>query len=209
MMTDPSRVQAMLDEYEIQRVRRIWAYSRDHCDWNTLMTCFHSDATVLISWYAGSASGFVEKSKEAAAKRTPEERSQHWLGNARATVRGSRATLESDVQILSRDYLDSYLFDCTCYGRFFDLFEKRDGVWRISKWTCIYDKDRLDPVRPTPIPESFWNGFVFGKDDNSCAFMRFRQSKKGRTVPGGLIMGGSEAEHRIRQEGETWMAGSA
>ena len=123
-------------------------------------------------------------------------------------MRGNRATLEADVQILSRDYLDSYLFDCTCYGRFLDLFEKRDGVWRISKWTCIYDKDRLDPGAPDPIPQSFWDGFAFGKNDNSCAFMRFRQGKKGRTVPGGLIMGGSEAEHRIRQEGEAWLAGS-
>ncbi|HWP25740.1 MAG TPA: nuclear transport factor 2 family protein [Xanthobacteraceae bacterium] len=204
-MTDAARMQTLMDEYEVQRVRRLWAFSRDHCDWEALSDCFHPDATVLISWYTGSAAGFVEKSKEAAAKRRPEERSQHWLGNMRATVRGKRAILETDVQILSRDFLDGYLFDCTCYARFFDLFEKRNGVWRISKWTCIYDKDRLDPVLPDAVPPSFWNGFEFGKVDDSCAFMRFRQRKKGRTVPSGLIMGGSEAERRLKDEAATWL----
>jgi hypothetical protein len=207
-MTEASRLERMADDYEVQRVRRIWAFSRDHCDWEGLKSCFHPDATVLISWYSGSASGFVEKSKEAAAKRGPQERSQHWLGNARTTVHGNRATLEMDVQILSRDFLDGHLFDCTCYGRFFDLFEKRDGAWRISKWTCIYDKDRLDPVLPAAIPASFWDGFAFRDEDNSCAFMQFRQGKKGRVVPPGLIMGGSEAEHRVKREGDAWLAGA-
>jgi hypothetical protein len=206
-MSEASGLQRMLDEYEVQRVRRIWAFSRDHDDWDTLQTCFHPDATVFISWYSGPASGFLEKSKEAAARRRPEERSQHWLGNARATVRGDRALLEFDVQILNRDFLDGHLFDCTCIGRFFDHIERRDGVWRIARWTCIYDKDRLEPVLPTPVPASFWDGFTFGGDDSGCAFMKFRQVKKGRTVPAGLIMGGSEAEHRLKADGAAWLAG--
>jgi hypothetical protein len=200
---------AMRDEYEIQRVRRIWAYSRDHCDWDRLTDCFHSDATVMISWYSGSALGFVERSKQAAATRKPEERSQHWLGNFEATIRGNRALLESDVQILSRDYLDGILFDCVCYGRFLDRFERRDGVWRIAEWTCIYDKDRLDPVLPGAVPASFYDILEVSGEDSSCAFMRLRQKKKGRTVPSGLIMGGSAAEHALKQKGAEWLRAAA
>ena len=201
--------QAMLDEYAVQRVRRLWAYSRDHGDWEGLVACFHPDATVKISWYEGSALGFVERSKQAAAARKPDERSAHWLGNFRATVNGNRALLESDVQILSRDYLDGILFDCTCYGRFFDLIERREDTWRIARWTCIYDKDRLDPVVPGAAPDSFFAGLDLSGPDNGCAFMRLRQKKKGRTVPQGLIMGGSAAEHALKREGEAWLAAAA
>ncbi len=145
-MSGNDALQRIVDEYEMARVRRVWAFSRDHSDWDTLETCFHPEATVVVSWYEGSAKGFIERSKEAAKHRKPEERSAHSLGNFRAAARRNRGVLETDVQILNRDYLDGHLFDCTCYGRFYDFMEKRDGVWRIARWTCIYDKDRLDPV---------------------------------------------------------------
>lgn len=205
-MVDSDRLQRMIDEYEITRVRRLWAFSRDHSDWEALESCFHPDATVVISWYAGSAKGFIERSKDAAKNRKPEERSAHWLGNTRATAKDDRGLLETDVQILNRDYLDGILFDCTCYGRFFDFFEKRDGTWRISKWTCIYDKDRLDPVLPQAVPPSFYQDLAFQGAGNACAFMRLRQKKKGRTVPQGLIMGDSEDEKRLRADGAAWLA---
>jgi hypothetical protein len=200
-----TRLARMLDEYEVARVRRLWAFSRDHSDWGSLESCFHPDATVGISWYSGSAAGFVERSKQAAAARKPEERSQHWLGNMRAQVHGNRALLETDVQILNRDYLDGYLFDCTCYGRFYDRFERRNGEWRIANWTCIYDKDRLDPVLPSAVPSRFYDDLVFKGDESSCAFMRLRQKKKGRTVPAGLIMGASEDERRLKRDAAAWL----
>jgi hypothetical protein len=205
-MSSNDRFQQIIDEYEIARVRRLWAFSRDHSDWKALESCFHPDATVVISWYAGSATGFIERSKDAAKNRKPEERSAHWLGNHRATIQGNRGLLETDVQILNRDYLDGQLFDCSCYARFFDFFEKRDGAWRISRWTCIYDKDRLDPVLPQMIPQAFYQDLAFEGPGNACAFMRLRQKKKGRTVPAGLIMGDSEDEKRLRAEGAAWLA---
>src|SRR5882757_8723259 len=53
---------------------------------------------------------------------------------------------ETDVLILIREFIDATLFDYTSYARFYDLLEKRAGIWRIVEWNCIYDKDRLDPV---------------------------------------------------------------
>ena len=81
--------------------------------------------------------------------RKPEEHRKHWLGNMRADVNGTRAVLETDVQILIREYIDETLCDCTSYVRFYDLFERRDGIWRIFEWNTIYDKDRIDPVVPS------------------------------------------------------------
>jgi hypothetical protein len=204
-MTEMSRVERMLDEHEMLRVRRLWAFSRDHNDWDTVQSCFNPEATVTVSWYSGSITGFVERSKQAAASRKAEERSAHWLGNARASVHGKRGLLEMDVQILTRDYLDGHLFDYTCYARFFDWFENRDGAWRISKWICIYDKDRLDPVLPGLVPRSFYEELDLQGSESGLAFTRLRQNKKGRTVPPDLVTGGSEAERRLKREGADWL----
>jgi hypothetical protein len=202
-----SRVQRMLDEHEIFRVRRLWAYSRDHGDWETLKTCFHPDATVVVSWFEGTAMEFVEATKRAAAARKPDERSQHALGNYEVTVRGDRAILEADMYVLNRDSLEGILFDSICYGRFYDMFERRNGEWRIAKWTCIYDKDRLDPVFAEPVPASFYKDLKFEGEENGFAFMRLRQEKKGRTVPKGLVMGGKDSERKLKREGAAWLEG--
>lgn len=206
-MSDDARVQAMLDEHEIRKVRQTWAYARDLGEWDNLRSCFHPDATVTISWYSGSAAGFVENSIKMVGSRKPEEHSKHWFGNFRITVDGTRAVSECDAQILARDYLDGVLFDFTGYSRFFDLFEKRDGVWRIAKWICIYDKDRLEPVVPGSLPDGFFSGLDMTTAPRQFAFMRFRQERKGRQVPDGIVLGGGEDERALRAEGERWLSG--
>ena len=60
---------------------------------------------------------------------------------------------------------------------------------------------------PQPVPPTFYDELVFEGPASSCAFMRLRQKKKGRTVPAGLIMGGSEDEQRLKREGAEWLAG--
>jgi hypothetical protein len=37
--------------------------------------------------------------------------------------------------------------------------------------------------------------------------MRFRQIKKGRTVPSAIVIAGSPAEDALRHEGRAWLAG--
>jgi hypothetical protein len=206
-MSDAENIQRMIDEHEIRKVRRKWAYGRDLGEWESLKTCFHPDATVSISWYSGSAEGFIEQSKKMVAGRRPEEHSKHWFGNFRVEVRGARGVLESDAMISARDYLDGHLFDYVSYGRFYDLFEKRAGAWRIAKWTCIYDKDALTPVIPGSVPPSFFDQVKLEGPESGFAFMRFRQGKKGRPVPPYIVHGGSDDERKLRAKGERWLAG--
>ena len=35
-----------------------------------------------------------------------------------------------------------------CTGRFFDILERRQGVWDLVLRQPIYEKDRMDPVDP-------------------------------------------------------------
>jgi hypothetical protein len=120
----------------------------------------------------------------------------------------TRAILEADMHVLNRDYLDGILFDCICYGRFYDFFERRNNEWRIARWTCIYDKDRLDPVLPVSVPAKFYDGLNLEGEKSCFGFMRLRQIKKGRIVPDDLVMGGSEGERALKREGQRWLSGA-
>ena len=151
-------LQRRLDIEEIRDVRRRWAYGRDLCEWDLLRSVFHPDATVHVSWFKGPAMDFVQRSSELGKQIRPEEHSKHWFGNMRTEVQGNRAIQETDVQVLIRAYIDGVLFDNTSWARFYDRFEKRDGAWKILQMTCIYEKDRLDPVVPGTAPAGFYEG---------------------------------------------------
>ena len=202
-------VQRALAEHAVCNVRRQWAFSRDHGDWETLRSCFHPDATITVAWYSGEAAGFVERSIAMAKSRRPEEHHKHWLGNMRSEIAGARAVLETDAMVLIREYIDEHLFDYQCHLRFYDLIERRDGAWRLFKASCIYEKDRLDPVVPGAVPLSFYDQVALSGSEAGFAYMRFRQIKKGRTVPSGIVIAGSPAEDALREEGQRWLAGEA
>jgi hypothetical protein len=196
-----------LDKMQICDVRRRWAFNLDLGEWDALQSCFHPDASVTVSWYSGSASVFIERSKAMVGGRKPEEHRKHWLGNMRSEVVGTRAVLETDVLILIRELIEQDLFDYTSYARFYDLFEKRDGVWRIVEWRCIYDKDRLDPVNPAKDASALYAQAALEGADSGFAFMKLRQGKRGRTIPESVVIRDSDGERRLRRRGDDWLAG--
>src|SRR5207249_7096345 len=134
--------------------------------------------------------------------RKPEEHRKHWLGNMRSEVAGTRAVLETDVVILIREFIGGSLFDYTAYARFYDLLETCSGVWRISEWNCIYDKDRLDPVIPAWDASAAYGEVDLEGLQSGFAFMKVRQAKHGRTIPNNVVTRDSEAERNLRQRGK-------
>jgi hypothetical protein len=197
-------LQRLVDESEIRRIRRLWAFARDQGDWDTVASLFHPNAPVSISWYNGNAEGFVENSRRMFGKGKPETRSKHWFGNDRLTLNGDRALLETDVEVRARDNIDGVLFDFTYEGRFFDRFEKRSGAWKIAQWTCLYDADRVAPVVPGTIPPAFFDGLEVSGVESRLAYMRFRQQKLSRpSVP--VIIGGTEAEAKLKEDAANWL----
>jgi hypothetical protein len=200
-VTDPDRI---ADEHEILRIRRLWAFSRDQGDWDTVKALFHDDATISISWYSGSVDGFIEGSKKLFSRRPPETRVKHWLGSYRISIANSRAFLETDFEGRVREYIDGHLFDITFEGRFFDRFEKRGGVWKIASWTAVYDNDSITPVIPNSVPASFYEGLSFTGPDAPTACWRFFLTKTGRPMYP-MVVGGSEAEITLRRESDVWL----
>ncbi len=125
----------------------------------------------------------------------------------RTRINGNRAILETDAMVLGRDFLDGHLFDFTIYGRMYDRIERRDGAWRILRMVFIYDKDRLDPVVPGSVPAAYFDKIPVSGPEAGVAFMRFRQTKKGRTVPPDIVIGDSDGERRLKADAAAWLEG--
>ncbi len=205
-MADEARLAAMLDELEIKRARCEWAFARDLGEYDRMRTFFHDDATVAVSWFAGSFQEFWERTKTLRGNLKPTERSKHWIGNQRVELNGDRAVMELDVLLYARDDIDGVLFDYTAWMRFHDRAERRAGDWKISKWVAMYDRDRFDPIVPGSVPASFFASVDFSGGRDAVAFMQLRQAKLGRKMPPDLVIGGSDAETRLKAEGAAWLA---
>jgi SnoaL-like domain len=200
----PDALQRLVDESEIRRVRRLWAFARDQGDWETVASLFHPGAPVSVSWYNGNAEGFVENSRKLFGRGKPETRSKHWFGNDRLSVNGNRALLETDVEVRARDNIDGVLCDFTYEGRFFDRFEKGNGAWKIAQWTCLYDSDRVAPAVPGTVPAGFFGGLEISGVESRIAYMRFRQKKLNRPgVP--VIIGGTAEEAQLKADAASWL----
>ncbi len=200
-----TQIDTLANELAIRRLRQQWAFSRDRGDFDAMAECFHPGARASISWFQGLVTDLIPMLAGADKARKPEEHSKHLLGNCLVTLNGDRALMETDVSILMREYIDGQLFDYTGHCRFYDQVERRDGKWAITLWTIIFDKDRLDPVQGAA-PE--WLRQVeLEADTCNFAFMKLRQLRKGRQIPPDTIMGGSTAEHQLRQSYEAWLQG--
>ena len=201
-------IEQMLAEYEVRRVRQVWAFARDHGEWDTMRACFHPDATVCVSWYSGPASTFIERTIAMATERRPEESSKHWFGNSRVSVKGDRAILETDTMVLGRDCFDGHLFDFTIYLRMYDRIERREGQWKILRMDAIYDKDRLDPVIPGSVPAAFFDGVRLTgprrRDRLDALAPARRRAAPCRPTSSSA---GTDSEKKLRAEAEAWLAG--
>ena len=86
-------------------------------------------------------------------------------------------------------------------------FEKRDGAWKILQMTCIYEKDRLDPVVPGTAPAGFYEGVPLKGEAAASAYLAFRLAKVGRkSIP--MVFARSAEERALKDEGQRWLAGA-
>jgi len=118
--------------------------ARDQGRWDDLLGQFHADGRIQVSWFRGPFVQFVQASRAMAARSAAA--GKHWMGSPRVRVSRDRAVADTDVVIMLRFKLSGHEVDVTTYARFHDLFERRDGVWRVLRRVCIYERDRLDPV---------------------------------------------------------------
>ena len=116
--------------------------SRDLARWDAMRDCFQPDSIVKISWFNGSGPEFVEGSIDMAKRGMY---AKHRLGPVLVTLNGNRALASLTGIIDIPRVIDGVDMVLSAYGRFIYRAEKRDEVWRIFSFECIYMRDELTP----------------------------------------------------------------
>lgn len=204
--TEKEKMKLLMDKQEISDVLVNWAFWRDAGEWEKLRNCFSPSAMISISWFTGSADGFINAVIEA-RRQSPGERSKHIIGPARIEVAGNRAFSECNAVILVRARVLKAELDVTGFVRLVDLFEKIKGEWKIARREAIYEKDRWDFVRP-----SGWWGLLYSLISFKGIPDEFRHlglgiRKKGITINDRMIVTMSEGEKRFYDEAAAWLEG--
>ena len=133
------------DKRAIRELIESWAVWRDALMWDRFATVWHSDGQMWATWFQGSYKDFIKVSKEGYAKGTIVH---HMLGGTSIDISGKRAIAQTKMTISQRSPVEGVLSDVTCWGRFYDFFEKRKGRWGFVLRRVTYEKDRIDPVDP-------------------------------------------------------------
>ncbi|TCF96810.1 hypothetical protein BZM26_35415 [Paraburkholderia strydomiana] len=141
--------QAMIERLTIRETIENWAVWRDAGDWERFATLWHPDGRMMATWFQGSGREFIEVTKAGWANGVS---ILHFLGGTSIEVNGSRAVAQTKMTISQRGEVEGTLCDVVCTGRFYDFFEKVDDRWLLLLRQPIYERDRLDPVRPDACP---------------------------------------------------------
>ncbi len=192
------QLQLLVDRHEIEQVLRLYCRAIDRLDVELLKSVYHPDGTDEHGSFNGNAHEFA--THIVASLRDAIIDGMHTITQSIVDVQGRYATAESyyfayqrfpggraKVQaFFGESYANSASaqgdidrdHDYFCGGRYIDLFEKRDGAWKILKrritneWGLIQPcsritnegfiaaynlpgrRDRQDPVYLNKIPES-------------------------------------------------------
>jgi hypothetical protein len=208
-MTDHARLQTVMDKFEIIEVSNVLLCCRDAADWSRLAQCFHDDARVTTSWFDGTAKEFAIASKNMMDGHHEKDTQRHMIGNPRVTINGHRAVNEYYVILYQGRTLDGYEFDLQTWSVTLDLFEQRDGDWRICRRSNIYEKDRMDPHVPGSVPQSYFDQLDLSRYPQAIRYHCYRNERSSGHAPKNLILTGSPEETAARKQAADWLAGGA
>jgi hypothetical protein len=157
---------------------------------------------MVATWFDGEARDFIAASRLAFSRGAL---AHHILGGSSIDVRGTRAVAQTKMILSVRASIDGIPCDVECFGRFYDLLEKVDDVWKISVRRCIYEKDRIDPVdRSMPLRLDVE---ALSRYPEGYRHLAYAQAQRGLTSPTNLPgLHGAEVE-QLYASGAAWLAG--
>jgi hypothetical protein len=205
-MVDDKKLQQAVDRNEIENLIAISIIARDSGFWADLVDCYHPDASLSSSWFSGKPEDFA---KESAGKMTAfraGETQKHMTGNHWVRVNGDHAISESDLILFQRRLIDGIELDFTTWSRRIHLFEKRNGDWKIWWRTNIYEKDRMDPLKPSDLPQGFYESMDLSKYPMQVRYHCWRNEKGGFPPAKNLCVKGSPREEEVRERARQWIA---
>jgi hypothetical protein len=138
-------LQVLLDKQAIMEQIYNYGRSMDRLDAELGKAVFHPEAKADYgAMYQGSGYGFIEFTMKAHLNFTVHS---HQFSNILIHVNGNTARSETygDVNLRRRDD-KGVLHDMRNLGRYIDVWEKRDGAWRILDRKYIHDMDHTRPA---------------------------------------------------------------
>ncbi len=207
-MSDEARLREAADRLEMTEASMLSLACRDAGDWENLLDCFHPDAEIATSWFSGRAREFIEESRRMMGGHHAGDSQKHAAGSVRARARGARGVCEYYVVLHQRRTLDGFEFDFSTWSSVVDFHERRGGRWRIARRATIYEKDRMDPHRPGEAPASYFEAMDLAPYPKALRYHCWRNERFSGRPPGeNLILEGTDASRRVREEARLWLAG--
>jgi hypothetical protein len=185
-----------------------WGVYRDQGKWNELRGTFTPDGHISVSWFRGSFEQFVERCR--ASFGVGNSWSRHHLFPATITLNGDRATAETTVVIRVRQKFSGIDVDLTSCSRFLDRLERHSGGWLIAERAAIYERDRLDPVEPSPAFDALFKAANTSQYPEQYRYMAFRLAHaEGRSLASVIYRDGGSETADLYARFSGWLAGTS
>ena len=169
---------------------------RDLGDWELLRTLFHPDGEIVVAWFEGKFSEFVDRSIRMTESSV---RSKHLMGTPCITFSGDRAIAETNAMLLGENTKLDLAFEA--HNRFVDTIEKRDGVWKFVKRQSVYDMAYFAfPVGVVEIERD-----ILAKYPREYAPLAYLLEKGGFPIGRVFPTRGSELERVLKVDAKNWL----
>jgi len=199
---------ALADKWAIAEVIQSWGDFRDQGRWQELRNTFTPDGHISVSWFRGPFEQFVERCR--ANHAAGHTWSRHHLFAPTIKLAGDRAVAETGVIIRVRQKFNGIEVDLTSCSRFLDRLERQASGWRIAERAAIYERDRLDPVEPSPAFDALFHEANTARYPEQYRYMAFRIAHaEGRTLAGVVYRDGGPETADLYARFSAWLDGAA
>lgn len=169
---------------------------RDLAEWDKLRELFHPDGTIEVTWFEGHFSDFVDGSMHMGKS---ELRTKHFISSPLVTFHGDKAIVETNAVIIGENA--SLNLGGSAHNRFYDMVEKRNGVWKILKRQSIYDFGYFNfPCGVVEIEQD-----IVKKYPREYAPLAYLLEKSGFPVKRVFATKGSDLEKTMKANGQAWL----
>jgi hypothetical protein len=201
-------VNDLADKSACAELIQAWGVYRDQGKWKELRGTFTPDGHISISWFRGAFEQFVDRCRASFA--AGQTWSRHHLFPATVKLNGDRATAETTVVIRVRQKFDGIEVDLTSCSRFLDRLERHAGGWLIAERAAIYERDRLDPVEPSPAFDELFKAANTAQYPEQYRYMAFRLAhSEGRSLAPVIYRDGGPETADLYARFSGWLAGNS
>jgi SnoaL-like domain len=204
----PADSSTVADKIACAEVIQNWGVFRDQGRWKELRATFTPDGHISVSWFRGPFEQFVERCR--ASFGAGHSWSRHHLFTPSVTVNGDRAMAETPVMIRVRQPFEGIAVDLTSCSRFLDRLERHGERWLIAERAAIYERDRLDPVEPSPAFAKLFEAANTAQYPEQYRYMAFRLAHaEGRSLASVIYRDGGSETADLYARFSHWLAGGA